>query len=84
MRMTGTSFSGGSFGVLKSSLKRNKMGKREIHRLWPRKATAPEPFKRTASLDALMEQSRRIVFAVNPERESAEIMRRENLNHTEI
>ena len=60
------------------------MNEREIRPRARRKATAPEPFKRTASLDALMEQSHRIVFAVNPERESAEIMRRENLNHTEI
>jgi hypothetical protein len=39
-------------------------------------ATAPEPRKRTASLDELMEQSRRIVFGVNPERESIGIMKR--------
>ena len=42
-----------------------------------RTATAPEPRRRTASMDDLMEQSRRIVFAVNPERENDEIMNRQ-------
>ena len=41
-----------------------------------RTATAPEPRRRTAAMDDLMEQSRRIVFAVNPNEESGEIMRR--------
>jgi hypothetical protein len=42
-----------------------------------RTATAPIPPHRTAAMDDLMEQSRRIVFAVNPERESDEIMNRQ-------
>lgn len=42
------------------------MGKREIQHIWPRKTTAPIPPHRTAAMDDLMEQSRRIVLAVNP------------------
>lgn len=42
------------------------MKKREIKHQGARTATAPEPRMRTAAMDDLMEQSRRIVFAVNP------------------
>ena len=54
---------------------KTKMNEREI-RPRARKATAPEPRKRTAAMDELMEQSRRIVFGVNPNRENEKIMRR--------
>ena len=53
------------------------MKKREIKHQGARTATAPIPPHRTAAMDDLMEQSRRIVFAVNPERESDEIMNRQ-------
>ena len=54
------------------------MKKREIKHQGARTATAPIPPHRTAAMDDLMEQSRRIVFAVNPERESGEIMNRQS------
>lgn len=53
------------------------MNHREMTPRPRRTATAPIPPHRTAAMDDLMEQSRRIVFAVNPERESDEIMNRE-------
>lgn len=53
------------------------MNHREITPRPRRTATAPIPPHRTAAMDDLMEQSRRIVFAVNPERESDEIMNRQ-------
>jgi hypothetical protein len=53
------------------------MNHREITHRPRRTATAPIPPHRTAAMDDLMEQSRRIVFAVNPERESDEIMNRQ-------
>ena len=54
------------------------MKERQAPRPRMRKAAAPEPCKRTASLDALMEQSQCIVFGVNPERESQRIIKRQH------
>ena len=65
--------------AIRSPFKKNDgtMNRREITHRPRRTATAPIPPHRTAAMDDLMEQSRRIVFAVNPERESDEIMNRQ-------